>query len=126
MLFAQLEFLNLSGRGHRKFRDEPDPRRHLEPREAVAAPGYQFVARCSAYVAGAYITAQGAQRTRLAASLGALITMVSLDLLLIPWEGAIGAAWAMVAADWVLLSGYLVGSHMTAVTAQHNFAAHGL
>jgi O-antigen/teichoic acid export membrane protein len=95
-------------------------------REALMVLAFAFLARCSAYVAGAYVTAQGAQRTRLAASLGALVTMVALDLTLIPIKGAIGAAWAMVAADWVLLLGYLVGSRMTAIAAKQNFATHGL
>jgi O-antigen/teichoic acid export membrane protein len=84
-------------------------------REVLLVLAAAFPARCAAYVAGAYVTAQGGQRTRLIASLGALVTMVVLDLTLIPVNGAIGAAWAMVASDWVLLLGYLVGSRQVAV-----------
>jgi len=74
-----------------------------------------FLARCSAYVLSAYMTAQGAQVPRLVASIAALVTMVSLDVVLIPTAGIDGAAWAMVAADWVLAIGYLLGSRRTAV-----------
>jgi O-antigen/teichoic acid export membrane protein len=66
-----------------------------------------FFARCAAYTLGAFVTAQGYQRSRLWSSVAALGTMVSLDLLLIPKHGATGAALAMVASDWVLLVGYL-------------------
>src|SRR6185437_6778236 len=38
-----------------------------------------FLARCSAHVLSAYVIAQGAQLTRLAASVAALGTMVALD-----------------------------------------------
>jgi Na+-driven multidrug efflux pump len=69
-----------------------------------------FLARCAAYVLGAFVTAQGGQRSRLWSSVGALSTMVGLDFLLIPSYGADGAAVAMVAADWVLFVGYLLGT----------------
>ncbi len=85
-----------------------------------------FVARCSAYVLSAYVIAQGAQLTRLAASVAALATMVTLDVTLIPLIGAYGAAWAMVAADWVLLVGYLLGTRVTATRARASLAPHGL
>lgn len=85
-----------------------------------------FLARCSAYVLSAYVIAQGAQLTRLAASVAALGTMVTLDVILIPVIGAYGAAWAMVGADWVLLVGYLLGTRRTAMRARANLAAHGL
>lgn len=84
-----------------------------------------FLARCSAYVLSAYVVAQGAQLTRLAASVAALVTMVTLDVTLIPVIGAYGAAWAMVAADWVLLVGYLLGTRRTAMRARANLATHG-
>ncbi|MGN6869083.1 MAG: oligosaccharide flippase family protein [Solirubrobacteraceae bacterium] len=85
-----------------------------------------FLARCSAYVLSAYVIAQGAQMTRLAASVAALGTMVALDVTLIPLIGAYGAAWAMVAADWVLLVGYLLGTRATATRARARLAPHGL
>jgi Na+-driven multidrug efflux pump len=85
-----------------------------------------FLARCSAYVLSAYVIAQGAQLTRLAASVAALGTMVALDLTLIPLIGAYGAAWAMVAADWVLLVGYVLGTRATATRARARLAPHGL
>ena len=84
-----------------------------------------FLARCSAYVLSAYVVARGAQLTRLAASVAALGTMVTLDVTLIPVIGAYGAAWAMVAADWVLLVGYLLGTRRTAMRARANLATHG-
>lgn len=85
-----------------------------------------FLARCSAYVLSAYVIAQGAQLTRLVASAAALATMVTLDVTLIPLIGAYGAAWAMVAADWVLLVGYLLGTRATAMRARTSLAPHGL
>jgi O-antigen/teichoic acid export membrane protein len=84
-----------------------------------------FLARCSAYVLSAYVVARGAQLTRLAASAAALGTMVALDVTLIPVIGAYGAAWAMVAADWVLLVGYVLGTRRTATRAPANLATHG-
>jgi O-antigen/teichoic acid export membrane protein len=95
-------------------------------REVLLVLALAFPARCAAYVAGAYVTAQGGQRTRLIASLSALITMAALDLTLIPARGAIGAAWAMVASDWVLLLGYLIGSRQTAIRTHHRLVTHGL
>jgi O-antigen/teichoic acid export membrane protein len=69
-----------------------------------------FLARCVAYVLGAFITAQGGQRSRLWTSVGALGSMVGLDFVLIPAYGAKGAAIAMVVSDWVLFTGYLLGA----------------
>jgi len=66
--------------------------------------------RCACYLLGALVTAQGAQKSRLGASAAALGVMVSLDLLLIPGSGAIGAACALVVADGVLAAGYLLGA----------------
>jgi O-antigen/teichoic acid export membrane protein len=70
---------------------------------------FSFMARCLAYVLGALVTAQGRQRTRLFSATGSLTVMVTLDLILIPHHGLIGASWAMVAADWVQIAGYGVG-----------------
>ncbi len=95
-------------------------------RNVLAILSLAFLARCSAYVLSAYVIAQGAQLTRLAASVAALGTMVSLDVTLIPLIGAYGAAWAMVAADWVLLVGYLLGTRRTATRAHARLAPHGL
>jgi O-antigen/teichoic acid export membrane protein len=67
--------------------------------------------RCSSYLLGALVTAQGAQKERFLASSAALITMVTLDLALIPDYGPIGAAWALVAADSVLATGYALAAH---------------
>jgi O-antigen/teichoic acid export membrane protein len=67
-----------------------------------------FLARCATYVLGAFVTAQGGQRSRLWSSTAALGTMITLDLLLIPPFGVKGAAIAMVVADWTLLAGYLL------------------
>jgi O-antigen/teichoic acid export membrane protein len=94
-------------------------------REVLLVLALAFLARCCAYVVAAYVLAQDGQRAGLVASLVALITMVALDLTLIPTEGAIGAAWAMVASDWVLLLGWLRVSRMIAVGARHNLATHG-
>jgi O-antigen/teichoic acid export membrane protein len=85
-----------------------------------------FLARCGAYVLSSYVIARGAQLTRLAASSASLITMVALDVLLIPLDGPYGAAWAMVASDWVLLVGYALGSRHTARKLETNLVAGGL
>jgi O-antigen/teichoic acid export membrane protein len=69
-----------------------------------------FLARCVAYVLGAFVTAQGGQRSRLWSSVAALTSMIALDFLLIPVYGAKGAAVAMVISDWVLFLGYLLGT----------------
>jgi O-antigen/teichoic acid export membrane protein len=69
-----------------------------------------FLARCVAYVLGAFVTAQGGQHSRLWSSVAALGSMVALDFLLIPPYGAKGAAVAMVISDWVLFLGYLLGT----------------
>lgn len=95
-------------------------------REVLLVLALAFLARCAAYVAGAYVTAQGGQRTRLIASLSSLVTMVVIDLTLIPTRGAIGAAWAMVASDWVLFLGYLIGSHQVATKARQKLVTNGL
>jgi O-antigen/teichoic acid export membrane protein len=80
-----------------------------------------FFARCVAYVLGAFVTAQGGQRARLWSSVASLTTMVSLDLALIPGHGAVGAALAMVAADWVLLVGYTISA--VKITTRRRVAA---
>jgi O-antigen/teichoic acid export membrane protein len=62
--------------------------------------------RCGAYLLGAIVTAQGRQAERLLASAASLVTMVVLDLLLIPHHGAVGAAWAFAVSDVVLVALY--------------------
>lgn len=79
---------------------------------------FSFLARCMAYVLGALVTAQGRQRTRLFSATGSLTVMVTLDLILIPHYGLIGASWAMVAADWVQIVGYAVGVWRINVSAR--------
>lgn len=79
---------------------------------------FSFMARCLAYVLGALVTAQGRQRTRLFSATGSLTVMVTLDLILIPHHGLIGASWAMVAADWVQIAGYGVGVWRINVSAR--------
>jgi Na+-driven multidrug efflux pump len=44
--------------------------------------------------------------------------MVTLDLILIPHHGLVGASWAMVAADWVQIAGYAVGVWRINVSAR--------
>ena len=79
-------------------------------RVALLILACSFLARCGAYVLGALVTAQGAQRTRLLSAAASLTVMVTLDLILIPSHGLVGAAWAMVAADWVQIAGYALGA----------------
>jgi len=95
-------------------------------REALLILSCAFFARCAAYVVGAFVTARGRQRERLAASVGAFVTMVALDLLLIPLWGATGAAWAMVASDWVLLAGYIVATQRVRSSPLKTVATRGL
>ena len=66
--------------------------------------------RCVSYLTGAWVTARGGQTQRFLAALAALVTMVALDLLLIPAHGAMGAAWALVASDAVLFVGFLIAA----------------
>jgi O-antigen/teichoic acid export membrane protein len=77
-----------------------------------------FFARCWAYVLGALVTAQGKQRIRLVSALTSLTVMVTLDVILIPSHGLIGAAWAMVVADWVQIAGYTVGVWRVSVASR--------
>jgi Na+-driven multidrug efflux pump len=79
-------------------------------RTVMAVLSLAFLARCVAYVLGAFVTAQGGQRSRLWSSVAALTSMVTLDFLLIPAYGAKGAAVAMVISDRVLFLGYLWGT----------------
>jgi O-antigen/teichoic acid export membrane protein len=62
--------------------------------------------RCGAHLMGALVTAQGKQRERLLASAASLIVMLVLQVTLIPTFGLVGAAWALVAGDIVLVAGY--------------------
>jgi Na+-driven multidrug efflux pump len=78
-------------------------------RIALVILACSFLARCLAYVLGALVTAQGRQRTRFVSALTSLTVMVALDIVLIPSHGLVGAAWAMVVADWVQIAGYAVG-----------------
>ncbi len=87
-------------------------------RVALLILAFSFLARCLAYVLGALVTAQGRQRTRLFSATGSLTVMVTLDLILIPSHGLVGASWAMVAADWVQIVGYAVGVWRIGVSAR--------
>jgi len=92
-------------------------------RVALLILAFSFVARCLAYVLGALVTAQGRQRTRLFSATGSLTVMVTLDVILIPHHGLVGASWAMVAADWVQIVGYAVGVWRIGVTARRAIPA---
>jgi O-antigen/teichoic acid export membrane protein len=78
-----------------------------------------FFARCGAYVLGALVTAQGGQRARLLSASASLAVMVALDLILIPAQGLVGAAWALVVADWVQVGGYALGAWRVVVAPRH-------
>src|SRR5207302_312221 len=84
-----------------------------------------FLARCLAYVLGAFVTAQGGQRSRLWSSIVALASMIALDLVLIPRYGITGAAVAMVVSDWTLFLGYLLGAVHIIRVRQHQVAPFG-
>lgn len=62
--------------------------------------------RCGAYLLGAVVTAQGRQTERLVAASASLVVMVLLDLILIPYHGIVGAAWAFAVSDVVLVALY--------------------
>jgi O-antigen/teichoic acid export membrane protein len=69
--------------------------------------------RFASYVFGAVVTGSGRQTARFASAIAGLATMLTLDVLLIPWAGPSGAAAALACADAVLMIGYAWASRQT-------------